>query len=96
MLPNIKDRLLDDLTPTETAALRRTVRGRLDGNWDLKRPISLRWAWRHGAWRQWFKSHRVDTGTAEALGRTGEGCMPGFVRLFRVIYHMGPIKVVCG
>lgn len=96
MIPSLADRLTDDLSPEETDNLRRSVRGRVDGNWDLRGPLSVSFAWRHGAWRQWFTSHRVEVGAHQVLNRNGEGCGPGYVKMYRVIYHLGPIKVVLG
>lgn len=92
----LHNRLPSDLSPQEKRELQRLYKPCLDGRWQHLRPIRVLWAWRHGSWRTWFKSHGTVTGAIQVLGQSSSGCMPGYVETLAKIYHLGPIKIVLG
>ena len=89
-------RIVSDLNRKEKKELGKLYKPCLDGRWQHRRPIRLLWAWRHGSWRTWFKSHGVVTGALPVLGQSSCGCMLGYVETLAKIYHLGPIKIVLG
>jgi hypothetical protein len=62
-----------------------------DGNVCQLRPFVIRW----GGWR--LGCELVEVGELQVpIGSTGRGCEPGFVRVYRAIVHIGPLKLCFG
>ena len=95
-VPILKDTLLQDLPERIYEQIKKDFRPRIDGHWEHRGPIRLRWAFKWGTWRSWFTSHRIMTGQIQARGLKGEGCCQGFLWTYSRVYHFGPLKVVFG
>lgn len=63
-----------------------------DGNICQVQPIRVAW----GSWlRLGWELVEVAL-MSVAIGSTGRGCAPGFVKVYRAVLHIGPIKVCFG
>lgn len=92
----MKDKLFSDWPAAEVRAFKQEFRPRYDGHFEHRRLRGVSFAWRHGAWKSIFKSHRIHEGWLEIMGQTGSGCMPGNVCAYAVVYHLGPLKLYFG
>lgn len=68
-----------------------------DGCRWVRWPVRARLAFRHRAWRTWFRVHGWPAGhELVPHEQTSRGSVPGLRRLVGQTYHLGPLKLLFG